>query len=314
MTLYALRLTIRYVFDRPTGAARQVFRILPADVPGIQDLVVSDVAISPEPSERIWFTDFFGTRALCVAMNAGLTELEVQMTASVQRRALAARFDTSAPVAALAGHIAAETGLGPTSPHHFLPPSPRVPIVPAITAFARDATAGAGSTVDLVNRLGAALHDHMTFDPDATQVDTPPEIAFAQGGGVCQDFAQIMVAGLRGLGVPAAYVAGYLRTQPPPGQPRMVGADAMHAWVRVWAGADMGWIDHDPTNDCFVAGDHIDVGFGRDYGDVAPVTGLLRMDGGQTGSHTVDLEEAGPDIPAGVGSATRTSARNSLRI
>jgi transglutaminase-like putative cysteine protease len=295
MTRFALRLTIRYDFDRPTGAARQVFRILPAQVPGVQRLLESQVVLTPAPTEQAWFTDFFGTRALGVAMPAGLTELDLVLTALVDRAAPAARLDTSAPVAGLAAQIAAEAHLGPASPHHFLPPSPRIPDVPAITAFAQGATRGAVGVRDLVARLGQALHDHMTFDAEATEVDTPPDLAFAQGRGVCQDYAQIMVAGLRGLGVPAAYVAGYLRTRPPPGKPRLVGADAMHAWVRAWAGADMGWIDHDPTNACFVGGDHLDVGFGRDYGDVAPVTGLLRLDGGQAGSHTVDLQVMGAE-------------------
>lgn len=304
MTLYALRVTIRYAFDRPTGAGRQVFRILPADVPGVQRLVSAAVVLTPAASEQAWFTDFFGTRALGVVMPGGLSGAELVMTALVDRVQGAARLDASAPLAGLAAHIAAERHLGPASPHHFLSPSPRIPASPRITAFARQATDGAHGLHEVTARLGQAVHDHMTFDAKATDVDTPPDAAFAQRRGVCQDFAQIMVAGLRGLGVPAAYVAGYLRTAPPPGQRRLVGADAMHAWVRVWAGADTGWIDHDPTNACFVAGDHLDVGFGRDYGDVAPVTGMLRMDGGQTGTHTVDLERVGesavadPDVPA----------------
>jgi transglutaminase-like putative cysteine protease len=294
MTRFALRLTIRYEFDRPTGAARQVFRVMPAQVPGVQSVVSSSLILTPEPAEQVWFTDFFGTRALSVAMPAGLTELELVLSAQVDRQAVPPRLDTSAPIAGLAAQIAGVAHLDPASPHHFLPPSPRIPPSPAIAAFAREATAEAVSVRDLVGRLGQALHDHMTFDPDATEVDTTPAQAFAAGAGVCQDYAQIMVTGLRSLGVPAAYVAGYLRTRPPPGKPRLVGADAMHAWVRAWAGADMGWIDHDPTNACFVAGDHIDVGFGRDYADVAPVTGLLRIDGGQTGSHTVDIEAVRP--------------------
>jgi transglutaminase-like putative cysteine protease len=290
MTRFALGLTIRYEFDRPTGAARQVFRVMPAQVPGVQSVVSSSLILTPEPAEQVWFTDFFGTRALSVAMPAGLTELELVLSAQVDRQAVPPRLDTSVPIARLAAQIAGVAHLGPASPHHFLPPSPRIPPAPAIAAFAREATAEAVSVRDLVGRLGLALHDHMTFDPDATEVDTTPAQAFVAGAGVCQDYAQIMVTGLRSLGVPAAYVAGYLRTRPPPGKPRLVGADAMHAWVRAWAGADMGWIDHDPTNACFVGGDHIDVGFGRDYADVAPVTGLLRIDGGQTGSHTVDIE------------------------
>jgi transglutaminase-like putative cysteine protease len=135
----------------------------------------------------------------------------------------------------------------------------------------------------------------MAFDNAATDVDTAPDRAFAQGRGVCQDFAQIMIAALRALGIPGAYVSGYLRTDPPPGRPRLTGADAMHAWVQAWTGLDSGWIDYDPTNGCFAGDGHIRIGFGRDYGDVAPVAGMLRLGGGQTGGHSVDLVE----IPRG---------------
>ena len=103
-----------------------------------------------------------------------------------------------------------------------------------------------------------------------------------------------MIACLRGVGIPAGYVSGLLRTIPPPGKERLAGADAMHAWVRAWAGEEMGWVDYDPTNACFARNDHIDVGFGRDYDDVAPVTGRLRLDGRQSGSHSVDIEEIAP--------------------
>ena len=112
---------------------------------------------------------------------------------------------------------------------------------------------------DTIRMLGQALHDTLGFDATATEVDTPVADAFAGRKGVCQDFAQIMIAGLRALGIPACYAAGFLRTLPPAGQPRLQGADAMHAWVRAWAGGETGWLDYDPTNACFVDSDHITV-------------------------------------------------------
>ncbi|WP_323041443.1 transglutaminase family protein [Gemmobacter sp.] len=293
MTIYALRLAIHYEFDRPTGAGRQLFRILPAEVPGLQRLRHARVMLAPAPAERVEFTDFFGTRVIEVAMPPGLTELDLVLEAEVDRIAPEAALDISPDLADLASHIAACRDVGATSPHHFLAPSRRIPPMPAVAGFAADAVKGADTVQQAVQALGQALHDAMTFDAGATEVDTSPAHAFALRRGVCQDFAQIMVGGLRSLGIPAAYVAGYLRTLPPPGKPRLVGADAMHAWVRAWAGARTGWVDYDPTNACFARADHIDVGFGRDYGDVAPVTGMLRLDGSQTGSHSVDIEETG---------------------
>ena len=98
-----------------------------------------------------------------------------------------------------------------------------------------------------------------------------------------------MIAGLRGLGLPALYVSGYIRTIPPPGKPRLEGADASHAWVRVWCGANFGWIDLDPTNALFVADDHIVVAIGRDYADVSPVDGVMVGSGGQQLAVSVDV-------------------------
>ncbi|MET0677785.1 MAG: transglutaminase family protein, partial [Bradyrhizobium sp.] len=108
-----------------------------------------------------------------------------------------------------------------------------------------------------------------------TDVETPLSQAFVSRRGVCQDFAHIMISGLRGIGLPAAYVSGYLRTIPPPGQPRLQGADATHAWVAVWCGGAIGWIGFDPTNDLIVANDHIVLAMGRDFSDVSPVDGII---------------------------------------
>jgi transglutaminase-like putative cysteine protease len=292
MMRYRLTLDIRYAFDRPTGAARQLLRICPATLPGVQDVVSCRVTVEPKPAERREFTDFFGMQALDLVLPAGLTTLRFAMQAEVIRHAIVERADLSVPLSGLESDLAAVTGLGPGSPHHFLAPSPRIPVVPGIAAFAAQATAGATSTRAAVLALGQALHRAMRFDPLATEVDTPIATAFAGRHGVCQDFAQIMVAGLRSLGVPAAYVSGFLRTLPPPGQPRLQGADAMHAWVRAWTGQAGGWMDYDPTNACLAGSDHVVIGHGRDYSDAAPVTGMLRLEGNQSGSHSVDLEEA----------------------
>jgi transglutaminase-like putative cysteine protease len=158
-----------------------------------------------------------------------------------------------------------------------------------MTLYARDAIVPGMTTLDAVRALGLALHRDMKFDPDATTVDTPPAEAFARRHGVCQDFAQVMIACLRGAGIPAGYVSGFLRTNPPPGKARLEGADAMHAWVRAWCGGQTGWVEFDPTNAIAAGTDHIVVARGRDYGDVAPVKGVLRIAGEQTTEHAVDV-------------------------
>ncbi|GHF53393.1 transglutaminase family protein [Seohaeicola zhoushanensis] len=288
---YRLTMSIRYAFDRPSGDGRQLLRICPARLPGVQQVTSCEVTVTPRPAERRSFTDFFGTEVIELAFPSGLSEVRFDLAAEVRREMRQAGFDQSAPLAALPAEIASVRDLDAQSPHHFLAPSPRVPVVPEISSFAAAAVAGAASVREAVQRLGEALHEAMTFDAKATSVDTPIAEAFAGRQGVCQDMSQIMIAGLRSLGIPAAYVAGFLRTEPPPGQPRLAGADAMHAWVRAWTGGLAGWVEYDPTNACFVDSDHVTVGYGRDYSDIAPVTGMLRFFGAQSGSHSVDIIE-----------------------
>ncbi|MEE4453899.1 transglutaminase family protein [Novosphingobium resinovorum] len=137
--------------------------------------------------------------------------------------------------------------------------------------------------------LMSAIHEEFTYDADATETDTPPIEAFNRRHGVCQDFSHVMIIAARAHGIPAAYVSGYLRTLPPPGKERLVGADAMHAWVNLWCGEELGWVGFDPTNDKLADTDHIFLGMGRDYSDVAPLDGRFRGAGSQAMYFSVDV-------------------------
>jgi transglutaminase-like putative cysteine protease len=147
--------------------------------------------------------------------------------------------------------------------------------------------------LDAAVELMARIHADFVYDPEATDVSTPLDEMFAKRHGVCQDFAHWMIAGLRSLGIPAAYVSGYLRTRPPAGRQRLVGADATHAWVSVWCGEGQGWIDLDPTNALIVGEDHVRLAFGRDYADVAPVDGVIMASAGHTLRVAVDVAPSG---------------------
>ena len=126
------------------------------------------------------------------------------------------------------------------------------------------------AAVDLMHRI----HHEFRFDPGATTIKTPVTRVLAERHGVCQDFAHLMIGCVRALGLPARYVSGYLLTDPPPGQPRLVGADASHAWLAV-RDPHLGWIDLDPTNDVLPDRRHVTVAWGRDYGDVSPLRGVV---------------------------------------
>ena len=146
---------------------------------------------------------------------------------------------------------------------------------------------------EIVRDLGERIHREFRYDSESTEVETSPREAFELKRGVCQDFSHVMIAGLRGIGIPAAYVSGFLRTIPPADAERLEGADAMHAWVRAWCGRQAGWVGYDPTNAVFAGESHIVAAIGRDYQDVAPIAGILRTSGTQRTSHKVDVVPVG---------------------
>ncbi|MCA9209436.1 MAG: transglutaminase family protein, partial [Planctomycetales bacterium] len=143
--------------------------------------------------------------------------------------------------------------------------------------------------VEAATDLNARIHTEFAYDPRATTVNTPLEQVLKQRRGVCQDFAHLAIGCLRAMGLPARYVSGYLRTIPPPGQPRLVGADASHAWLSVYCGP-LGWVDLDPTNNVIPTTDHLTVAWGRDYSDVCPIQGVFVGGGQHTMTVSVDVE------------------------
>ena len=162
----------------------------------------------------------------------------------------------------------------------FLQPSPFVRWTPAIAEYGRRSFPHGRSLAEGLIDLTQRLFDDFYYDIKATEIGTPVEEFFEKGRGVCQDFAHLMTAILRSLGIPARYVSGYLNTQPPPGKEKVFGADASHAWVSAYDSA-LGWIDLDPTNGLVVANDHVTLAWGRDYGDVTPLKGVVLGGGTQ---------------------------------
>ncbi len=286
---YDISLSIRYAYQAPAAGGRHILYMTPADTPE-QRPITALLDITPQPDERSSRTDFFGNTLVEVAFRAPHAEIEFKMRSRVERSTRPSNVDDSTPIEDLPGELAALRTLDAGSPHHFLADSPRVRVRPEFRVYALEQIEPhMTTTLQIVEAIGKALDRDMTFDPGATDVDTPPEEAFARRHGVCQDFSHIMIACLRSIDIPAGYVSGFLRTLPPPGQPRLEGADAMHAWVRAWCGQKAGWIEYDPTNGIRAGDDHVIVAYGRDYGDVAPVRGVIRTAGGQSSSQSVDV-------------------------
>lgn len=286
---YEVRLSMQYEYDHPVGAARHLVRVVPLEIEGIQRVRSASLEIDPRPAERSEFADFFTNNVTSVVVKKPHEKLTVAMKARVAVDRPPPSLDVSPLLSGLADELGAVWSLSADSPHHFLSPTEHAGPDPSMTAYVRDSF-GPGRSVeeaafDLTRRIQRDFH----YDPDATSVSTRAVEAFRMKRGVCQDFSHIAIAGLRGIGVPAGYVSGFLRTIPPAGKERLEGADAMHAWVRVWCGREAGWREFDPTNGMRAGDDHITVANGRDYSDVAPMVGILKIAGGQATEQSVDV-------------------------
>jgi transglutaminase-like putative cysteine protease len=273
--IYDIRHVTTYGYEYPVSFARCTLRLEPRSGDG-QRLISHNVEIRPRPAERASRRDFFGTFTESVVIETAHKNLRIDSRSrvSVARRA-PGRTAASPAWESIRDTAFAATSLGPSSPVNYVFKSALVPVLSPVTAYAAASfPPGIGvlvGAVDLMHRI----RSEFKYDPKATVISTPLREVFEKRHGVCQDFAHVMIAGLRGLGLPAAYVSGYLRTIPPPGKARLQGADATHAWVSLWCGAELGWIGFDPTNDLLVENDHIILGVGRDFADVSPVDGII---------------------------------------
>jgi transglutaminase-like putative cysteine protease len=233
------------------------------------------LSVTPEPAEFGRRRDFFGNRvdffSICEAHSALMVTAasEVQLNQSPRQIAEPPSWE------AVATQLRSDRKPEVLDAYQFVFASPHVRPSESLAEFARSSLRSNRCIVDAVTDLTARIHEQFTYDPHATTTHTPMDEVLAQRRGVCQDFAHLQIGCLRSLGLAARYVSGYLRTEPPSGRPRLVGADASHAWLSVFCGDMLGWIDFDPTNNLLPSTDHITVAWGRDYSDVCPIQGVV---------------------------------------
>ena len=297
--IYEVHHRTSYDYEGTVTFARCQVRLTPPSNRS-QTVVASALTIAPHPSQRETRTGPFGERVVALTIDRPHKTLVIEARSRVNVHALAIAPAADSPAWEAVRLSAFEArSLGAESPASFLYPTSRTPTTPAITDYARAHFCPGRPVAEATASLMTAICDDFTYDAEATTVSTPAAEAFNSRHGVCQDFSHIMIAGLRGLGVPAAYVSGYLRTIPPPGQPRLEGADATHAWVQVWCGQARGWIGFHPTNALILQNDHITLAVGRDYGDVAPIDGIMLGPRGQGLKVEVDVIPVGAAKPGG---------------
>jgi transglutaminase-like putative cysteine protease len=279
-----------YDYTAPVSVSHHVARLEPRATSS-QVRESFGLKISPHPALRKTREDYFGNRLCFFSIQEVHNRLEVSTTSRVTVQAP----KVSAPETSPAWEEVAELFRDPVSPevvepYQFIFDSPHIRVSFELAEYARQSfgkdTPLLVGTRDLTRRL----FKDFKYDPTATTVATPLEDVWESRRGVCQDFAHLGIACLRSLGLPARYVSGYLRTRPPEGKRRLVGADASHAWFSAFSPVG-DWVDFDPTNDVQPAEEHITVAYGRDFGDVSPVAGILTGGGGHEVKVSVDVAE-----------------------
>lgn len=291
--IYDIRHVTTYAYESPVSFARCTLRLEPRSGDG-QELLSHAIDIRPRPAVRSVRRDFFGTRTESIIIEVAHRHLRIDSRSRVAMSRRAPERNAASPAWEEVRDGALEANsLGPASPIGYVFASPLVPVLAPVTAYAATSFPQGGGVLRGAADLMHRIRTEFKYDPKATVISTPLNEVFHNRHGVCQDFAHVMIAGLRGLGLPAAYVSGYLRTIPPPGQPRLEGADATHAWVSLWCGAELGWIGFDPTNDLLVENDHIILTVGRDFSDVSPVDGVIVGSPRQKLGVAVDVVQVG---------------------
>jgi transglutaminase-like putative cysteine protease len=257
--------------------------------------------IDPTPDTVRWHKDYYGNDVVFFNLQTAHRELTIRTESDVAIDP-APRFD---PARSMPWEKVAETVRLPRDPaaleaFEYVFDSPFVAASEVLAAYARPSFAPGRPLAEAVLDFAHRIHAEFHYDPEATTLDTPVEDALRERHGVCQDFAHVMIGGLRSLGLPARYVSGYLKsrrkTKPdakPAAEGELVGSEASHAWVAVWCPA-LGWIEVDPTNDLVPSDRHIVLAWGRDYDDVSPVKGVTLGGGSHTVEVTVEVKPVEP--------------------
>jgi transglutaminase-like putative cysteine protease len=279
--IYDVRQVTTYNYASPVGYAHHVLRLMPIDREN-QRVHAASLDIEPAPIERREGKDFFGNRITWIAFDQPHDTLTVRVAARIAvDRPSSNQPVPTPPWEAISAAAAAHSDLSPEGPAHYLFPSRQVSLDPEIRDYVAMSFPPGRPVLEGAADLMRRIKSEFVYEVGATNASTTPPMSFALRRGVCQDFTHIMISGMRSLGLPAAYVSGYLRTGRPPGEDKLEGSDAMHAWVLAWCGEAAGWIGLDPTNAIMVGNDHVVLAIGRDYSDVAPIGGVIFASGAQ---------------------------------
>jgi transglutaminase-like putative cysteine protease len=283
--IYEITHLTRYSYGTIVELTTGVLRLAPRSDDGqeVQRFSIVTDPVSQTLTERL---DPFGNRVASLRIEKPHRQLSITASSRVRVNRTPAPLRSPAWENVAAEAIVTTSFGGADCPAIALYPSRRVALFDEATAYAKQSFVPQRPIFAAANELARRIHSDFIYDPEATDVGTRAAEAFDRRRGVCQDFAHIMIAAVRGIGLPALYVSGYIRTIPPLGKRRLAGADATHAWVSVWCGAALGWRDFDPTNATSIQNDHIVVARGRDYSDASPIESMVLT----SGRHRLEVE------------------------
>jgi transglutaminase-like putative cysteine protease len=272
-----------YNYSESVAVSHHLARLSPRALPHQQRLH-HELEIEPPPAVVTTHTDYFGNAVTFFAMQGAHKRLIVRARSRVALQAMSLPAPSSTP----RWEAVADRAALPLDALEFVFGSGSMAAGADLAAYARASFPRERPLLEAVLDLTRRIHEDFTFDREATTVATPLEDVFKSRRGVCQDFARLEIAGLRSLGLPARYISGYLETVPPPNRPRLLGADASHAWLSVYC-PEVGWIHVDPTNNLLPSRTHVTVAWGRDYNDVSPIHGVILGGGKHTLRVNVDV-------------------------
>jgi len=289
MTYNILHRTL-YDYTAPVTVSHHVARLEPRGTKA-QAQESFSLKIFPEPTLRKDRVDYFGNQLCLFSIQEVHSKLEIITHSRVTvRRETPPALESSPAWEEVAALFRDPVSPEIVEPYQFVFDSPQVRASFELADYALESFPKGTPLLVGTRELTRRIFTDFKYDPKATTVATPLEEVVEKRRGVCQDFAHLGIACLRSLGLPARYVSGYLRTRPPEGKPRLVGADASHAWFAVFC-PSIGWVDFDPTNNCLPGEEHISVAYGRDFGDVSPVAGIITGGGEHVVKVSVDVSE-----------------------
>lgn len=270
-----------YAYTAPVSQSWQLARLTPRALPW-QSLLSHALQIDPPPDERHDAPDSFGNTVTHFGLHGAhrLLRVRMQCTVEVADRPEAQTGDEPQPWEQVRDALRQAPHADDLVPARMCEPTPLVPLSEAARAYAAPSLAAGRDWLEAVGELMRRIHADFEFVPGATTVSTSVDEVLHKRCGVCQDFAHLLLAGLRAHGLPARYVSGYLLTEPAPGQPRLMGVDASHAWVAAWSPRH-GWVEFDPTNDQRADARYITLAWGADFADVVPLRGVILGGGAQ---------------------------------